>query len=108
MTHAAEVALAFFANVGGKEDRDSGHEAGVAKSGGEAKQGGQAGGVVAGSGSEDAGAGFGGFGGDGGGEYGVEVGGEEDVGGGVDFRSEMRGFLHSHFDSLRSLSVRSR
>jgi hypothetical protein len=67
--------------------------------GGEAEQGGEAGGVVAGAGGEDAGVLLEGFGGGGGGEDGVEVGGEEDVG---DWgwraramsRRQMRGSLH--------------
>ena len=78
MTHAAEVAFAFFADVGRKQDGDSGGEFGMAHGGGEAKQGGQAGGIVAGAGGEDAGVDFGGFGRGPGREDGVKVGGEKD------------------------------
>ena len=55
MAHAAEVAFAFFAYVGGEEDGDGGSEFGVAQGGGDAEQGGEAGGVVADAGGEDAG-----------------------------------------------------
>ena len=58
MAHAAEVALAFFAYVGGEED---GHGRGdsrlglsAVQRGGDGEQSGEAGGVVAGSGAEDA------------------------------------------------------
>ena len=56
MTHAAEVALAFFAYVGGEEDGDGRGDVGVAEGGGDSEEGGEAGGVVADAGSVDAGA----------------------------------------------------
>ena len=85
MAHAAEVALAFFADVGGEED---GHGQGVAgfrlgevECGGDGEQSGEASAVVGGAGAEEAavlvlawravGAR---------GEDGVEVRGEEDDG----------------------------
>jgi hypothetical protein len=85
MAHAAEIAFAFFPDVGSKENRDGRRKAGVAKGGAEAKQSGQARGVIAGSGSEDAGVDFGGFGGRARGENRVEVGGEQDNGRGSSF-----------------------
>ncbi len=80
MAHAAEIAFALFAYVCGEEDGNGSAELGVAESGGEAKQRGEAGGVVAGSGSEDAGVLLDGFGGGFGGKDGVEMRGEEDNG----------------------------
>jgi hypothetical protein len=80
VAHAAEVAFAFFAYVGGEEDGDGWGDAGVTEGGSDSKQGGEASGVVADAGSVDAGAvgGFDGLEGGAGGEDGVEVGGEED------------------------------
>ena len=80
MAHAAEVAFALLADVRGEEDRDWRDDFGLAQSGGNAEQSGEPGGVVAGSGGEDAGAGLGRIGGRAGGENGVEVGREEDDG----------------------------
>ena len=57
MAHAAEVALAFFADVGGEEDGDgrgeSGFGLGEAQGGGDGEQGGEAGAVVGGAGAEE-------------------------------------------------------
>jgi hypothetical protein len=80
VTHAAQVAFALLAHVGGKEDRDGGGRGAWLQGGRQAEQGGQAGGVVACAGGKNAGVLLEGFGGGGGGEDGVEVGGEEDVG----------------------------
>ena len=55
VTHAAEVAFAFFAYVGGEEDGDGWCDVGVAECGGDGEEGGEAGGVVADAGSVDAG-----------------------------------------------------
>ena len=79
VTHAAEIAFAFFAYVRGEEDGDGGGDVGVAKCGGDGEKSGEAGGVVADAGSVDARAVFffDGFDGGVGGEDGVEVGGEE-------------------------------
>ena len=52
VTHAAEVAFAFFAYVRGEEDGDGWSDVGVAKSGGDGEQSGEAGGVVADAGAE--------------------------------------------------------
>ena len=57
----------------------SGDEVGVAQGSGESQQAGQAGGVVAGAGRQDASFDLGGLGGSVGGEDGVEVSGEKDV-----------------------------
>ena len=59
-----------------------GRDVGVAERGGDGEQGGEAGGVVADAGSEDAGVSLSSMGSHGGagGEDGVEVGGEEDAG----------------------------
>jgi hypothetical protein len=83
MTHAAEVALAFFAYVGGEEDGDWGLDAGVTEGGGDGEEAGEAGGVVADAGSEDAGAAgvFDWVAGCAGAEDGVEVSGDEEAGG---------------------------
>ena len=83
VTHAAEVAFALFAYVGGEEDGDGWGDVGVAEGGGDGEQSGEAGGVVADAGSVDAGGVFffDGFDGGAGGEDGVEVGGEENAGG---------------------------
>ncbi len=56
MTHAAEVAFAFFAYVGGEEDGDGWGDVGVAEGGGDGEEAGEAGGVVADAGGVDAGA----------------------------------------------------
>jgi hypothetical protein len=82
VAHAAEVTFAFFAYVGGEEDGDWRLDVGVAKGGGEGEQGGEACGVIADAGGEDA-WGFGIFDGVTGGscgEDGVEVGGDEEAG----------------------------
>ncbi len=82
MTHAAEVAFALFAYVGGEEDRDGRGDFGEAESGSNGEESGESGGVVADAGSEDArGVGlFDGITGGSGGEDGVEMRGEEDAG----------------------------
>ena len=76
----AEVAFAFFADVGGEEDGDGRDEFGVTEGGGEGEQGREASGVVTGAGGEDARAVFGGGAGGAGGEDSVEVGREEEHG----------------------------
>ena len=83
VTHAAEVAFAFFAYVGGEEDGDGRGDVGVAEGGGDGKKAGEAGGVVADARGVDARAVlfFDGFDGGVGGEDCVEMGGEEDAGG---------------------------
>ena len=57
MAHAAEVALAFFADVGGEEDGhgrgESGFGLGEVQGGGDGEQGGEAGAVVGGAGAEE-------------------------------------------------------
>ena len=80
VAHAAEVAFAFFAYVGGEEDGDGWGDVGVAEGGGYGEQAGESGDVVADAGGVDA-VGVGGFDGfavGAFGEDGVEVGGEED------------------------------
>jgi hypothetical protein len=80
MTHAAEVAFAFFSYVGCEEDGDGWGDVGVAKGCGEGEECGEAGAVVADAGSVDDGGVFlfDGFDGSVDGEDCVEVGGEED------------------------------
>jgi len=88
VSHAAEVALAFFAYVGGEEDGDGWGDVGVAEGGGYGQQAGESGDVVADAGSLDS-MGVGGFAGlavGAFGEDGVEMGGEEDDGGDHGFR----------------------
>ena len=81
VTHAAEVAFAFFAYVGGEEDGDGWGDFGEAQGGGDGEEAGEAGGVVADAGGVDARAlfFFGGFDGRVGGEDGIEMGREEDA-----------------------------
>ena len=80
VAHAAEVAFAFFAYVGGEEDGDGWGDFGVTQCGGDGEEAGEAGGVVADAGGVDAMGAFFFDGVDGGvgGKDGVEVGGEED------------------------------
>ncbi len=52
VTHAAEVAFALFAYVGGEEDGDGWGDVGVAEGGGDGEESGEAGGVVADAGGE--------------------------------------------------------
>ena len=82
MTHATEVAFAFFTYVGGEEDGDGRGDVGIAQGGDDGEEGGQAGAVVADAGGVDAGSVvlFEGLNEGAGGEDGVEVGGEEDAG----------------------------
>ena len=82
MTHAAEVAFALFAYVGGEEDGDGWGDFGVLERGGDGEQRGESGAVVADAGGVDAGGVlfFDWFDGRVGGEDGVEMGGEEDAG----------------------------
>jgi hypothetical protein len=82
MTHAAEIAFSFFAYVGGEEDGDGRCDVGVAKSGGDGEQAGEASGVVADAGGVDACAVFffDGFDESVGGEDGVKVSGEQKTG----------------------------
>ena len=82
VTHAPEVAFAFFAYVGGEEDGDGWGDVRVTEGGGDSKECGETGGVVADAGGVDA---RGVFEFDGvaigsGGEDGVEVGRDEDAG----------------------------
>jgi hypothetical protein len=77
---SAEIAFTLFAHVGGEKDGDGGSQLGVAHARGKGKQPGEAGGVVASSGSHDAGFEFDGLDGQFGGENGVQVGGEQDEG----------------------------
>ena len=80
VAHAAEVPLAFFADIGGKEDWCGRGNGGEAESGDKGEQGGEAGAVVGDAGGEVT-RGLGGvFGGGFGGEDGVEVGGDENAG----------------------------
>ena len=78
VTHAAEVALAFFADVGGEEESERRLDAGETKGGDSSEECGESGSVVAASRAEDAGSFLFGGGVDAGGKDGVEVGGEDD------------------------------
>jgi len=100
MTHAAKVAFALFAYVGGEEDGDGWGDVGEAEGGGDGEESGESGGVVADAGGEDAGGvvGFEWVDEGVGGEDGVEVRGEEDAGGcyfgGGGWGGEVQGSLH--------------
>jgi hypothetical protein len=100
MTHAAQITLALFAYVGGEKNRDGGLDVGVAKRGGEGQESGEAGAVVADSGSVDAGAIgiFAGFARGSSSEDCIEMGREEQVG-------SIRGFGFSGRGSQFSESV---
>ncbi len=78
VAHAAEVAFTLLADVGAEEDGRRRRDVGEAHGGDESEQRGEAGGVVARAGAEDAGVLLGGDGVDAGGEDGVEMGGDED------------------------------
>jgi hypothetical protein len=84
VTHASEVALTFFAYVGGKDDGDGWGDAGVAEGGGDGEEASQACAVVADAGGIDSrriGV-LDGFAESAGGKDGVEVSGDEDAGSG--------------------------
>ncbi len=88
MTDAAQVAFALFADVGQKEQRGGQFDTGLDEGIGECELPGDAGAIVAGSGSLDAVAVYLGVEGSFGGEDGVEMRGENDDGAGA-FRREV-------------------
>jgi hypothetical protein len=55
MADAAEIAIAFFADVGDEEQRENGDDSELMKCGGEGPERGESGSVVADSGAEEAG-----------------------------------------------------
>ncbi len=77
VAHAAEVAFALFADVGGEDDGGYGFDTGLDEGGGDGKERGEARTVVAGTGAKDAGAVFAGATIGAGRKDGVEVGAEE-------------------------------
>jgi hypothetical protein len=81
VAHAAEIALAFFAYIGCEQDGNRRRDVGVAKGGGDAEQGSEAGGVVTDAGGIYAGTifCFEGIARSACGKDGVEVGREEDT-----------------------------